>query len=197
MSTADRERWDARWSERRGEPPAAPSRLVTALDPLLPRAGRALDLAGGAGRHAVWLALRGLAVTLADVSPVALELARAAADRAGVALEPLALDLDEVDAGRAPFPAGPWELVLCFHCLWRPLPARAASALAPGGLLLWVQPTARNLERHEHPSARFLLAEGELARLSAAVPALEVLRLDEGWSVEGRHEALLLARRRA
>ena len=205
MSEADRERWDERWAARAAEArgPGEPSALLLALDPLLPRAGRALDLAGGAGRHALWLLARGLEVSVVDVSPVGLAQARAAAAAAGLAsrLETRELDLERVEAGQAPFPAspqfprGPWALILCFHFLWRPLPREAARALVPGGLLLWVQPTVRNLERHAHPSARFLLGEGEMAALAAAVPQLEVVRLDEGWSVEGRHEALLLARR--
>jgi hypothetical protein len=61
-------------------------------------------------------------------------------------------------------------------------------------LLVWVQPTVRNLERHPHPGARFLLAEGEMAGLARG-SGLETVRLDEGWSVEERHEALLVARR--
>lgn len=190
MSAEERERWDARYRERGDQPAGEPSALVTGLDPLLPRAGRALDLGGGDGRHALWLARRGLQVTIADVSPEGLGRARRLAAAAGLALETVELDLDEATS----LPPGPWALLLCFHCLWRPLPARAAAALAPGGLLVWVQPTVRNLERHPHPSARFLLAEGEMARL-AGDGGLEVVRLEEGWSVEGRHEALLVARR--
>ncbi|HEX2219026.1 MAG TPA: class I SAM-dependent methyltransferase, partial [Gemmatimonadales bacterium] len=42
----------------------------------LPRSGRVLDLGGGPGRYAAWLAERGYRVTLADLSPNLLELAR-------------------------------------------------------------------------------------------------------------------------
>jgi hypothetical protein len=59
-------------------------------------------------------------------------------------------------------------------------------------MLVYVQPTRRNLERHAHPSARFLLEEGELGRLAED---LGVLRLEEGWSSSGRYEARLLARK--
>src|SRR5213075_3071128 len=66
----DRERWNARWREQAGElaPPAA---FVVEHTALLPASGRALDVAGGAGRHAVWLARAGLDVTMIDVSDVA------------------------------------------------------------------------------------------------------------------------------
>lgn len=188
MAEQDRVRWDARYAE--GAPGSEPSPFVTSLDALLPRRGRALDVAGGAGRHAVWLARRGLTTTLVDVSPVGLDLAREAARAGGVALDARAADLE-----RDGLPAGPWDVILDFHYLQRSLFPAFAQALAPGGLLVFVQPTRRNLERHPRPGAAHLLEEGELARLVADLP-LDVLRLDEGWTEEDRHEARLVARRR-
>ncbi|AKT43740.1 class I SAM-dependent methyltransferase [Chondromyces crocatus] len=198
----DRIRWDARWRER-GEGPGEPSALITALAPQLPTRGRALDIAGGAGRHALWLARRGLDVTLVDISEVALTIARAApgpdvTENLGAAsgldaarrgrLHTLALDLEE-----APLPPGPWDVILCFHYLQRSLFAAFPEALAPGGLLVIVHPTRTNLERHPRPSARFLLDDGELPGLLRG--GLDVVRYEEGWLSEGRHEARLLARR--
>jgi hypothetical protein len=192
VSAADREKWDARYRERAASDRAhadVPSALLTSLDELLPRRGAALDVAGGAGRHAVWLARRGLDVTVADVSGVGLDQARAAAASAGVALATELVDLEG-----APLPArdGGWDLILVFHYLERRLFALYPGALAPGGLLVVVHPTVRNLERHASPSARFLLAEGELRGLAGP---LVVVRYDEGWLDEGRHEARLVARR--
>ena len=43
----------------------------------LPQRGRVLDLGGGPGRYASWLAERGHRVTLADLSPNLLDIARA------------------------------------------------------------------------------------------------------------------------
>jgi SAM-dependent methyltransferase len=188
VSEDDRAKWNARWSER-GEP-APPSRWLDQVAALLPARGRALDVAGGSGRHALWLARRGLAVTLTDVSEVAVGRAEAAAAAAG-----LALAVDRRDLEVDPLPDGPWQIALCFHFLLRPLFAGFAAALAPGGLLLFVQPTVRNLERHPHPGAPYLLAEGELPGLIEAV-GLEVVRGEEGWLDEGRHEARVVARRR-
>jgi hypothetical protein len=69
MAEADRRRWDARYREH--EPGLRqPSGSLVALADLLPHAGRALDVAGGTGRHALFLAQRGLDVTLADISGV-------------------------------------------------------------------------------------------------------------------------------
>ena len=69
-----------------------------------------------------------------------------------------------------------------------------AQHLSSKGVLLFVQPTLRNLERHARPSQRYLLAEGELRELAIA-SALKILHYAEDWSVEGRHEALLVAER--
>lgn len=186
MAAGDRGRWDARWAAAASPEVAEPSGFLRSLDDLLPRAGRALDVAGGAGRNALWLARRGLAVTLVDVSPVALERAHLVATAAGLGLELLAHDLDD-----GALPSGPFALVLSLDFLSRPLFAAFPAALGPDGLLVYAQPTTRNLERHAHPSARFLLGEGELPAL---VRDLEVLRYEEGW-FDDRHEARLVARK--
>jgi SAM-dependent methyltransferase len=190
MSDADRDKWDARYRER-GAESSAPAAFLTSLAELLPRRGRALDVAGGAGRHAVWLAQRGLEVTLVDVSREGLALAEAAARAAGVTLSLQTADL-EVE----PLPPGPFDLVVSYYFLRRELFAAFPGVLAPGGLLVFVQPTRANLQRHARPPAPFLLEDGELPGL---VRGLEVVHHEEGWfphpAEEPRHEARLLARR--
>jgi tellurite methyltransferase len=184
-----RERWNRRYAER--EAPQAPSRFLVDRAPVLPASGRALDVAGGAGRNALWLARRGLDVTLVDVSDAACDLALERASEAGLPLDVLRLDLDA-----EPLPVGPWDVVLLHHYLDRRIVRAAPELLAPGGLLLLCQPTVRNLERHPRPTRRWLLDEGELAELVADLPAVEVVELDEGWTEEDRHEAGLVLRRR-
>jgi tellurite methyltransferase len=169
--------------------PAGPARFLTERAHLLPSAGRALDVAGGGGRNAVWLAQHGLDVTLVDVSD---EACRQATDRAAAAGVPLTVR--RLDLETDPPPAGPWDLVVFHHYLDRALVRALWTALRPGGLLLVCQPTVRNLERHPRPSRRWLLAEGELAELARRLPDAEVLQLAEGWTDEGRHEARLVAR---
>jgi len=186
MSDGDRKRWEERY-QTVGAHLHEPSSFLVSLDDVLPRAGRALDVAGGAGRHAVWLAQRGLAVTVCDISETALSLANAAAAAANLSVETVALDLEQ-----APLPAGPWAVVLSFHYLQRDLFERWPLVLAPGGLLVFVQQTRSNLERHPKPGSSHLLADGELPGL---VRGLEVLRYEEGWLDEDRHEARLVARR--
>jgi SAM-dependent methyltransferase len=183
--TSDRERWNARYAE--GEAIPAPSPFVESLATLLPASGRAIDLGGGSGRHALWLARRGLDVTLADVSDVALARAEAAARAEGLALTTVRVDLEA-----EPIPAGPWDVVVCTYFLHRPLLAAIPAALAPGGLAAVAHATRRNLERHARPGPAHVLDEGELPRL---VAGLEIVRYEEGWLEGGRHEARVVARR--
>lgn len=182
----EREKWDARY--RDGEQTTKdPSSFLLSAAERLEATGQALDLAGGTGRHAIWLAQRGWDVTLADISPVALKIAERHAAAAGVALCTLEADL-EAD----PMPGGPWDLILCSYFLHRPLLENLPDALAQSGLLIVIHPTLANLTRHEKPPARFLLNDGELPTL---VPRLKILEYQEGWTDEGRHEARLIAQK--
>jgi tellurite methyltransferase len=184
MSEEDRRKWNERY--RQQVEPREPSAFLRSLASLLPHAGRALDVAGGAGQDALWLARRGLDVTLLDVSEVALERAAGEARTAGVPLRTQRLDVEA-----EPLPSGPFDVVLCLNFLWRPLFTAFPKVLAPGGLLVFAQPTRSNLQRHAHPSARFLLEDGELPGL---LQCLERVAYTEGWTEEGRHEACLVAR---
>ncbi|MBI2478288.1 MAG: class I SAM-dependent methyltransferase [Planctomycetia bacterium] len=187
MAEDDRVRWNKKY-QHGDHASSEPSCLLTSLAPLLPVSGRALDLAGGAGRNAIWLARRGLDVCLADVSDVALQLAEASALAAGVSIGVQRIDVEE-----GPFPAGPWDLIVSVYFLSRPLFEIFPAALAHGGTLVCIHPTRTNLQRHDKPSERFLLEDGELPGL---VEKLEIIHYEEGWLAEGRHEAVLVARAR-
>src|SRR5262249_22521213 len=154
MAEADRARWDARYWEHK-DPEASPSPFLVGLDALLPRHGAALDVAGGSGRHALWLARRGLDVTLVDISVVALEIARNRADALHLRLHTIPVDLEAES-----LLAGPWDLVVCVDFLWRPMFHAIPGALAPGGYLVVAHPTKSNRQRHAHPGLRFLLDDG-------------------------------------
>ncbi|RKG73994.1 class I SAM-dependent methyltransferase [Corallococcus terminator] len=185
MPQDDRQRWNDRY--QRAPEQREPSDFLRSLADRLPTTGRALDLAGGQGQDARWLAKRGLDVTLVDLSDVALEQAGALARAEGWSLQLARLDL-EVE----PLPPGPFDLVVCLNYLWRPLFAALPRVLTPGGLFVFAQPTRSNLQRHPHPSARFLLEDGELPTL---LQEFETLSSTEGWTDAGRHEARVLARR--
>lgn len=188
---SDRGRWNEKWRVRAGEL-ESPAPFLVEHAHLLPGHGRALDVAGGAGRNAVWLAHRGLDVTLIDVSDVGIDRAERKANAAGVAkrMRYLQADLDTAE-----LPAPVFDLVLISHFLHRGRRDEIARLLFDGGLLVAMQPTVRNLERHEHPGRQYLVDEGELETwLRELGFAIEVAR--EGWNGEGRHEAEVIARRR-
>jgi len=180
----DRQRWNDKYAagSHGGQEPHA---ALVDLAGRLPARGRALDVAGGAGRHALWLAQRGLDVTLADVSDVALRLATERARQAQ-----LAISCQQIDLLHEPFPSGPWDLIVSVHFLWRPIFAEFAASLAAGGKLVVVQPTQTNLQRHAKPPAPYLLDDGELPSL---VPDLRVEHYQEGWLADGQHQAVLVA----
>lgn len=185
MSEVDRLNWNERYRNRDAPDRVAP--LLVDVAAHLPRIGTALDVAGGSGRNAIWLASRGLTVTMVDVSDEAIAIATNRARNAGVTLD---ARLHDLDAG---LPAGPWDLIVCLHYLSRPLFAQMQSQLAPGGVVVINLATTRNLEANERPPLPYLLEEGEAATL---FPTLETLEYTEDWTGDGRHEARLVARKR-
>lgn len=183
-----RERWNESWQQRSED--REPAAFLTGHAELLPERGRALDVAGGDGRNAVWLAGQGLEVTLVDVSDVAVDRAAARAASAGVGIEAVRRDVEHRG-----LPPGPWDVIVITYFLDRAVLRQAPGLLAVDGLLLFAHPTVRNLERHDRPAREWLLAEGELAELVAGMTDLEVIETSEGWTEEDRHEARLVARR--
>lgn len=147
MTTAadpSRERWNRRWAGERASAATTPSAfLIAEVEPLPP--GRALDLACGAGRNAVWLARRGWRVTGVDFSDVALAAARALAAASGVEVEWI-----EADAVAWTPPARAFDLVTVMYLQLpgaerRAALAHAAAAVRPGGTLLVVGHDLMNL----------------------------------------------------
>ena len=178
--------WERRYRTE-GRRATGPSRFVmTAVTSLGGGPGRAVDVAGGTGRHAVWLAGLGWEVTLVDGSPTALAMAAQDADASGVEITTIQMNL----TGGA-MPAGPWDLVLIHHYLNPSLVASVDQAMAPGSHLVWAQPTV--LSKQSRPGPGYRLALGEAETLLPA--GLEVVSLVEG-ETEGRHEAMVVARRR-
>ncbi len=180
----ERDRWNQRYAEKGWSEDPSPW-LVANVD-LLPEPGRALDIAGGTGRNALWLAERGWDVTIADVSDVALAFATERAGRLNVAIR-----TEHVDLSADPLPAGPWDVLLLFHFLERVLFTRVTSVLRPGGVLIGSLATVTNLERNPRPPRPFILDDGELPGL---IRDLETLRYEECWA-DNHHDARFVARR--
>ena len=135
--------WDERYAATDLLWTAEPNRFLVAEVADLPP-GRALDLACGEGRHAVWLAGRGWEVTAVDFSRVALDKARRLAGARGVEVDWLLADV----TSHTPAPdAYDLAVVLYLHLPTEPMAAvlrGAGDAVAPGGTLLVVGHDATN-----------------------------------------------------
>jgi tellurite methyltransferase len=127
--------WDHRY--RSGERPAedleaAPAPLVIeTASQLAP--GKALDLACGAGRNALWLAEHGWSVTAVDGAPAAIEILRHRAAERGVEVDGRVADLEK---GEYRIEQSRWDLIVMSYYLQRDLFEPAERGLAPGGVLV-------------------------------------------------------------
>jgi SAM-dependent methyltransferase len=123
--------WDERY--RRGEYPtdADPSPVLRRYLDACPT-GRALDLATGTGRNALFLASEGYRVDALDRSRAGLRLARESAREGDVADR---IEWIQADAEEYEFPTGTYDLVtISFYRAVDRFPDIKA-ALAPGGVL--------------------------------------------------------------
>jgi SAM-dependent methyltransferase len=185
------------WSCREAHSPGTAPRLwrpAEWLEEALPAmwpTGRALDLACGSGRNAVFAASCGWTVVAVDLLDDALQRGRSLAERHAGQIEPIRWQRLDLERGDPP-PDDPFDLVMGFRYLHRPLFARFADWLRPGGRVMYETFTTLHRERHGRPARdAFVLQPGELARL---LPAFDVLHFSEDWRGDGSHTASLLAR---
>jgi SAM-dependent methyltransferase len=155
---------------------------------LLPAGGRALDVACGRGRHALWLADRGFVVDAVDRDGDAIAALGAAASRSGVRLNARVVDLE---SGAPALGAAAFDLIVVVHYLHRPLFPALLAALRPGGVIVYETFTRAQAARGKPTNPVFLLEPGELRRL---VEPLDVLAWREG-EFDHRDVASVVARR--
>jgi SAM-dependent methyltransferase len=133
--TDNRARWDRKYEE--GLPsltvpdPFFVSAYERLVDQSFPNAGRALDLAAGLGRHALWLADRGWRVNAVDISEVAIGKLSQAAGQLN-----LKINLFTIDAAEYDFRPAQFDLIVLYYHLDRSLFPKIVSALNPGGLFI-------------------------------------------------------------
>src|SRR5262249_5654922 len=125
MSSDDKTHWDQKYLEspEKWEDPdpfliEAYGKLLQSADP-----GYALDVAGGAGRHAVWHASRGWPVIIVDLSEVGLGLAgQKALQTLGTRRATELIELEVADLSCSPDPGrNLFDLVVVFRYLNREL----------------------------------------------------------------------------
>jgi tellurite methyltransferase len=154
-----------------------------------PPPGRALDVACGSGREAVWLAMQGWQVDAVDILPDALERARDLARRSGVAINASQVDLRQAEA----LPEEAYDLVTVFRFLHRPALPMIGRAVASEGFLVYEAFNRRDTGGDgKPPKPARLLQDGELARV---FDGFEVLLARDGVEREGRVFSQFVARR--
>lgn len=146
----DARAWDERYSQADMVWGTPPNPVVVEFATSLPP-GRALDLACGEGRHALWLATRGWRTTGVDFSAVAIEKARRIATQAPRRVrERLDYVVDDITAPTAPADPAGYDLALMIYvhlppAVRRALVSRTVDALKPEGILMILGHDSTNL----------------------------------------------------
>ncbi len=191
MSDADLEKWNKIYADSGDALPRSPSQLLCQHIHLA-TLGRALDVACGSGRNALFMAAQGFVVDAIDISDVGLARARTQADAQNL---PIAWYCQDLLVEDPRLPHDNYQLIILFRFVAPALLPRLIDHLAPGGLLV--------IEEHMHvpdelmsenisgpSSARFRVAPGEL---SAALQHLELLNCHEGLVEEGNGSRAVLS----
>ena len=168
--------WEEKYrSDARGRDEAPTKLVIEIAETLAP--GTAIDLACGAGRHALYLAERGWAVTAVDGSPKAIEL---------VQLRSAARDLQvhtnvaDLTAPAFTMPPAAFDLIVIAYYLQRDLFAKVKEAVRPGGVIVAIAHTPEPGEEWRENRA----APGELRRF---FNEWEILWAYEGPSRDPAH----------
>jgi SAM-dependent methyltransferase len=191
----DRAYWNQRYSEGSHEARKPDPFLVESfdefIDTIFPQPGRALDVAGGTGRHALWLAERGWQVTMTDVSDVGIERAKRdliRQNRSDGDIDFVVADLENPKSYRVPHRA--YDLVLVFFYLQRSLFPALKAALKHGGLLVYKTYTLEHRKFGRGPThPMYFLKPNELLK---AFSSIQVLHYHE--SIKEKGVAELVAR---
>ncbi len=170
MTEADRIKWDKRYRAKSGEEMSLPSEFIQRWIDRCPR-GRALDVACGRGRNALFLAASGYEVDAVDISEEALRNAKRTAQESGLELNWILHDLDEEFC-----PDSPYDLIIMVHYINLPLLASLARPLNPGGILLCEQHLATGAEVAGPSNPAFRLKPQQMRE---AAKGLKILELKE------------------
>lgn len=129
--------------------------------------GRALDLACGTGRNAIWLAEHGWQVTAVDRSPIAIP----------------AVDTHVADLEKHEFPIleAAWDLIAVCYYLQRDLFEPIERGIKPGGVALVIV----HMIEPGHEQSRFSVQPGELRKY---FDGWEILHYREGKPSDPEHK---------
>ena len=140
--------------------------------------GRALDVAMGTGRNAIYLAKMGFDVEGVDVSPEAVDIALESAQKAGVTIRAQVADLE----GKYHIKTDAYDVIICFNYLQRSLIPQIRDGLRKGGMVVYETFIVDQTRFGKPRNPDYLLKHNELLHLFRD---LRCLRYREGI-VEGR-----------
>jgi SAM-dependent methyltransferase len=157
----DQKRWDMKYLERKPDLNQGSNTILKKYLRILPK-GRALDLAAGEGRNALFLAENGFEAEAVDVSPVAITRVRKSAKVRGVKVKAVVADLDTYR-----IPPGHYDVILNFYFLDRHLIPRIKKGLKKGGMVVFETYTAeqKKLGTGGPGQDKYVLKPNELLRL--------------------------------
>jgi SAM-dependent methyltransferase len=157
----DQKRWDKRFERKEFALGKEPNPFLKDHISLLPK-GKALDMATGEGRNAVFLGQNGFDVDAVDISEKGLKKARKLAREKGVKVNALLVDLDhyQIEKDR-------YDLIANFYFLKRPLIPKVRKGLRKGGKVIFETYLLehRNLAAGGPKQAKYFLKPNELLRL--------------------------------
>ena len=154
--------------------------------------GRALDLACGAGRHALYLAKAGWSVTAVDSSPVGIGILRERAAAAGVVVDTRIADLE---TGEFALEENAYDLICDCNYLQRDLFPRIRAAVRPGGRVMAMIQMVDESPDVAPMNPAYLLRPGELREYFAGWRILHDAEIRP--KPKSRMVAELIAQRRA
>jgi tellurite methyltransferase len=159
MSLEDQLKWDKQHggATSSSEPPSDFLRQMLAEDAWQLRRGRALDIACGRGRNSVYLAEQGFDVVAVDISPVALNEARARAE-----YERLSIEWRQADLESAQLEDTDFDLILNINFLQRSLIPRIKRAVKIGGHVIFETYLIDQKEIGHPSNPDYLLRHNEL-----------------------------------
>ena len=134
--------------------------LIDYADLFTPEIGPVLDLAGGKGQNGLFLAQKGISVTICDVSDDTLNHAKRSAQQAGLDIKIWQVDLEK--QGINPLDEDIYGGILVFRYLHRPLMPCIKKALKNNGILIYETFTRDQAQFGKPSNPDFLLKEGEL-----------------------------------
>lgn len=183
--------WNARWRAKAADADWLADPWLSRVLPLL-KPGRALDVACGNGRNAIFLAERGFRVTAVDLSQEALSQLDLEARTRGLAIETRLLDLEADPL----LPLNYFDLILQFFYLHRPLLPVLGPLLKPGGFLVLRTFSCAGPFPGGLDNPAFVLKPGELLEI---FQGWEILLHEEGLEPSKKGGALagIVARRPA